>query len=116
MTPPDDFERFLSRQTFRPPPAAWKEEILAAAARERPRRSVLPLSRRATAAWSSLAAVWLVLALIHADTPAPPSAAAGQLRLADAAGIMSVQASNVRLLLAQAFHRHTPPTNPQPLP
>ena len=119
MTPPDDFERFLTRQTYRPPPAAWREEILAAAARERPRRTVLPLSRRATAAWSSLAAAWLVLALIHADTPPAPSVASstrGPFHAADAAFLLALQSSQVNTLLAESTARARLSIHPTPLP
>lgn len=68
----DDFEKKLQRQTMRPVPAEWREEILAAA--RAPERRVaadnaIPLWRlifaRFPVAWGALAAVWIALIAIN---------------------------------------------------
>lgn len=73
---PDPFEALLAAQPHRPPAPEWRDEIIAAAtqagrspARSR-RRMIPPLRLRH--AWTSLAAVWAVLALLHFDTPPAP--------------------------------------------
>ncbi len=68
---PDNFEQQLQRQPLRPPPAAWREEILTAA-----RANVRPASpaaepdlfvgwrallARIPLAWGAVAAVWAVI-------------------------------------------------------
>jgi len=68
---PDDFEKQLERQSLRPPPTAWREEILAAA-----RANIRPASHSAESdllvgwraflariplAWGAVAAVWAVI-------------------------------------------------------
>ncbi len=80
MKPPspqlDPFEAMLAAQPHRPPAPEWRAEIIAAATQaERPparsrRRMILPLRLRH--AWTSLAAVWVGLALLHFDTPPAP--------------------------------------------
>ena len=68
---PDDFEQQLQRQSLRQPPAAWREEILAAArANIRPARSATESDwlvgwraflARIPLAWGAVAAVWAVI-------------------------------------------------------
>lgn len=83
MTPqhtPDDFEKRLSRQPLKQIPGAWRAEILAAASaapasescrRVRPNLfSVLAQQCSAVLwpdpkAWTGLAAVWLMVAILH---------------------------------------------------
>jgi hypothetical protein len=67
----DDFEKQLERQSLRQPPAAWREEILAAACASIPasapaRESELlagwrALLARIPLAWGAVAALWLVI-------------------------------------------------------
>lgn len=80
----DQFEQRLHRQTLRPVPPAWREEILAqahvAADANRPKiaedRAALfagwrLLFRRLPLAWTSLAALWIVLVGVNLTMPGP---------------------------------------------
>ena len=71
---PDDFERQVQRQSFRPVPVEWREEILAAATAQPPAKPslVCALNTRLSAllwpcpqAWAWLAAVWLVIVAVN---------------------------------------------------
>jgi hypothetical protein len=74
-----DFEKQLQCQPLREPPRDWRAEILAAAAGPRPdsiqsrgdRGSAWPSLR----AWASLAAVWVVVLLLHLTSPDEPQLA-----------------------------------------
>lgn len=84
----DDFEKKLERQPMRPVPAEWRGQILreAVAAVSDNRSSVQSKRRSETAAtvwwhewlwprpmaWASLAAAWVIIAMLHAATPAAP--------------------------------------------
>ena len=73
----NDFERKLSQQPFRDPPADLRAAILGAAAK------VIALERwtwrdwlwPSPQAWAALAALWLVFAAVSATQPAPRSVA-----------------------------------------
>lgn len=81
---PDDFEQRLQRVPLRPPSAAWRADILAAAraaAREMPVaedagfwwqvwREVFVKARHV---WSGMAAVWLVILLVNWSLREPES-------------------------------------------
>jgi hypothetical protein len=60
-----DFEKQLQRQPLREPPRDWRAEILAAADS---RPSTWPSFR----AWTALAAVWVVIFLLHLTAPDEP--------------------------------------------
>lgn len=74
---PEDFEQRLARTPLQPPPAAWREEILAAArtALPAPPRSPLAtlatlwnrwrLLRPAATPWTALAGAWLLVLALH---------------------------------------------------
>jgi hypothetical protein len=73
---PNDFEKRLQRQSLRPIPADWREEILAAARGPKVRASnPITFRDRLSAllwpcpqAWAGLAAVWIfILAVCFAD-------------------------------------------------
>ncbi|MFA5192881.1 MAG: hypothetical protein WC740_19395 [Verrucomicrobiia bacterium] len=84
----DDFEKKLERQPMRAVPAEWRGQILreAAAAASDNRSSVQSRRRSETVAtvwwhewlwprpmaWASLAAAWVIIAMLHAATPAAP--------------------------------------------
>ncbi|MBI5683958.1 MAG: hypothetical protein HZC54_02660 [Verrucomicrobia bacterium] len=80
----DDFEKKLKRQPMRAIPAEWRAQMLrearlAAAPEPMPRlawwRKLLwprPI------AWASLAAAWVIIAILHTLTPAVPSLVAQQ--------------------------------------
>ncbi|MBI5819395.1 MAG: hypothetical protein HZA88_10455 [Verrucomicrobia bacterium] len=84
----DDFEKKLGRQPMRAVPAEWRAQILReATAAVSDRRSPAQCEPRpetaATAwwhewlwprpmAWASLAAAWVIIAILHAATPAAP--------------------------------------------
>lgn len=70
----DDFESELRRQPLRPVPAAWRDEILAAAQRasEPPRRAKAPLVAWLRdwlwphpVAWGGLAAAWALIFVLN---------------------------------------------------
>jgi hypothetical protein len=71
-----DFEDYLRRQSIRPVPAQWREEILRAA-RPQPQSAVSswwqewlwPCPR----AWAGLAAAWGFIFLLHLTTPDDPA-------------------------------------------
>jgi hypothetical protein len=87
---PDPFESRLRSQALRQPPAEWKSEILAAAARAQVCSAVSPESRNedgfyarlaailwpSPVAWGALAAVWLALAVFKVAAPGTPPATA----------------------------------------
>jgi hypothetical protein len=85
---PDDFERQLQRQSFRPVPVEWRAEILAASAtavRPAPKPSLgSVLNARLSSllwpcpqAWAGLASAWvLILAVNLASREAKPATAA----------------------------------------
>ena len=67
------FEQKLSRQPLRPPPPAWRAEILGAA-----EKIVTPAAWRAwfwpsPAAWGALAAVWIVAFIFGANEQPSPA-------------------------------------------
>jgi hypothetical protein len=75
---PDDFERQLQRQSFRPAPVEWRKEILAAAAgaataQPPPKPTLLcALNARLSSllwpcpqAWAGLAALWVVILAVN---------------------------------------------------
>ena len=74
----DAFEQQLRRQSPAPPPANWREEVLAEARLASPSGSretgptLIALLREwlwpHPAAWASLAAIWLVLISVHHQT------------------------------------------------
>lgn len=84
----DDFEKKLEQQPMRAVPAEWRGQILreTAAAVSDNRSSVQSRRRSETAAtvwwhewlwprpmaWASLAAAWVIIAMLHAATPAAP--------------------------------------------
>jgi len=72
-----DFENRLQRQPIRELPRDWRAEILAAAATPVGRRSRGATGGPSSAwpslrAWASLAAVWLVIFLLHSTAPDEP--------------------------------------------
>ncbi len=88
----DDFEKRLERQPMRAVPPEWRAQILREATAAVPdRRNTAGKERQpgtaATAwwrellwprplAWASLAAAWVVIAILHSATPAAPTLAA----------------------------------------
>ena len=90
----DDFEKKLEHQPMRSVPAAWRAQILRdAAAAVSDRRSLAQNNRCSEPAatvwwrellwprplvWASLAAAWVVIAMLHAATPAAPMLVAQQ--------------------------------------
>ena len=90
----DDFEKQLERQPMRAVPAAWRGDILReAVAAVSDRRSLAQDKWRSETAatawwrellwprplvWASLAAAWVVIAMLHAATPAAPMLVAQQ--------------------------------------
>src|SRR5262245_13178174 len=105
----DELERQLQRQTLRSVPAAWKEEILQAAqaavrcrARTVPARSTSAWREwlwPAPPAWAGLAAVWLLIVVLHfSDSVSDPSPAShGDFR--PSPEVLSVLAEQRRWLL-----------------
>jgi hypothetical protein len=87
---PDDFEKSLSRQPLKAVPAAWREEILAAAAAvghsqpspRTPRRSFSGTLSQQLAqllwphpkAWAGLAAVWVLILTLNLTLEERPPA------------------------------------------
>ncbi len=130
----DDFETFLSRQPFRPPPAEWKAGILRAArapaapgesdpappaAERAPRRSAFAaLFWPSPYAWGGLAALWLALLALKWDTPAAPVLAAGRTPTppSEFGRVVARQQEKVGALLAMSLpplrHAHRPPPRP----
>lgn len=69
----NDFEKRLAEIPLNPPPADWREAILAAAERETPRGRVIafPAFLRAhPVAWGALAACWLLIGFFNLSGPA----------------------------------------------
>lgn len=85
---PDEFEQQLQSQPLRSAPSEWRAEILEAAHAARTAHESR-VTRQATSvpswrnwlwpcpqAWAALAAVWMILVVVHlAGPPAPPSVA-----------------------------------------
>ena len=85
---PDEFEQHLQRQPLRSVPSEWRADILEAAHAARTSHESR-LTRQATSvpscrkwlwpcpqAWAGLAAVWMILVVLHlAGPPTPPSVA-----------------------------------------
>ena len=71
-----DFEDYLRRQSIRPVPAHWREEILRAA-RPQPQPAVSSWWRQwlwpCPQAWAGLAAVWMVILGINVSMGTSPS-------------------------------------------
>ena len=78
---PDDFEKQLQRQPLRQPPAAWREQILAATQANIPREKRVAetelltgwraLLARIPVAWSAVAAVWLFIVGVNSWMSGP---------------------------------------------
>ena len=86
---PDDFEKQLHRQPLAPPPATWRDEIIAAASASIPRTHVVrepdlltgwrAFLARIPLAWGALAALWLLIIGVNSLMSGPsgvPSAGA----------------------------------------
>jgi hypothetical protein len=79
-----DFEEYLRRQSIRPVPAEWREEILRAAMAPQERRPTKPAAAPwwrewlwpCPRAWAGLAAAWGIILLLNVTAPDDPSAPA----------------------------------------
>jgi len=112
-----DFENRLQRQPLRELPRDWRAEILAAAATPVGRRSRGATGEPSSTwpslrAWVSLAAVWLVIFLLHSTAPNEP-------RLARNSTPMTLQSFAMlhqqTLMMAQLLGQ-TDPADPGRLP
>jgi len=122
---PDNFEKQIERAPLRQPPAEWRAEILSvaranirtpAASEAGLLTSLRELLARIPAAWSAIAAVWLVIIGVNALLlESPPTGAASGFAAAfsDGPTIWNLQRAEIRLL---ADHLNTVSEPPQPRP
>ena len=80
---PDDFEQHLARQTLRPIPMDWRQEIVAAQTQPRSTGAATTWWRELLwphpYAWSGLAAVWLIIFAMHFSAREKPNPAYAKL-------------------------------------
>jgi hypothetical protein len=80
----DDFEKKLERQPMRAVPTAWRAQILREARLAATSKPVpwlawwRELLWPRPLAWASLTAAWVIIAILHAATPAAPMLVAQQ--------------------------------------
>lgn len=129
---PDDFEKQLQRQSLQQPPAAWREEILAAARANI--RTTGPagesdllsgwraLLARIPLAWGAVAALWLVIIGVNSLMSGPAiMVSASSLAPREAMVVWRLQRAQTSLLANGLTdfpdlspHQETPNASPRP--
>ncbi len=131
---PEDFERKLSRQPFRPLPDAWRTEILATAEPSPfkvqgsmfkvrclssaimwlPRKLSTELIWPCRRIWAGLAAAWLLILVANLGLGSPASVASSRVPASNAWSMAALKAQ--QQMLSQMLDADAPAVEPAPKP